>query len=86
MEEFLSNPRGVIIVCCFGAFVLAFNASMLSLLRGDKRFQHEASRWTKAFGGGADVRQKRDAEAAELNRLVNQLKEAKKPQDPPHDQ
>ena len=86
MDQILSNPRGLIIVCCVLAFVLAVNASMLGLLRGDKRLERQASRWTKAFGGGADVRRQRAAEAAELHHLINQLKDEQPTQDPPHDQ
>ncbi len=86
MEQLLQNPRGLIILCCFGALVLGLNMTLVGLLRGDKRFQREASKWTQALGGGRAVRQKQDADAAELSRLVKQLKEqAPKEQDPPHD-
>ena len=86
MEQLLSTPRGLVIICCFGALVLGLNATLIGVLRGDKSFQREASRWGQAIGGGREVRQKQDADAAELNRLVKQLKEAEqKGQEPPHD-
>ena len=87
MEQLLSNPRGLIIICCFGALVLSLNLTLLGVMRGDKRFQHEASKWTQALRGGRDVRAKQDNDAAELSRLVRQLKEQEqKGMDPPHDQ
>ena len=87
MEQLLSNPRGLVILCCFGALVLGLNMTLIGVLRGDKRFQREASKWTQALGGGRDVRAKQDNDAAELSRLVKQLKEqAQKGSDPPHDQ
>lgn len=87
MDELLSNPRGLAIICCFGAVVLGLNMTLLAVLRGDKSFQREASRWTQALGGGREIRQRQDADAAELSRLVQQLKAGEqKEQDPPHDQ
>ena len=86
MEQLLSNPRGLIIICCFGAAVLGLNLILVSVLRGDKRFAREASKWTQAFGAGRDVRQKQADDAAELNRLVKELQaQERKSQDPPHD-
>jgi hypothetical protein len=86
MDQLLSNPRGLVIICCFGVLVLGLNLTLLGVLRGDKRFQHEASRWGKVIGGGRDLRQKQADDAAELNRLVQQLKEQEqKAQDSPHD-
>jgi hypothetical protein len=86
MDQLLANPRGLIILCCFGALVLGLNMTLVGILRGDKRFQREASRLTQAFGAGRDVRQKDTADAAELRRLVQQLQdqEPKEP-DEPHD-
>jgi hypothetical protein len=87
MEQLLSNPRGLVILCCFGALVLGLNMTLVSVLRGDKRFQREASKWTQAFGAGRDARQKQDTDAAELRRLVQQLKDQEqKGTDPTHDQ
>ncbi len=87
MDQLLSNPRGLVILCCFGALVLSLNLSLFGLLRGDKRFQREASKWTQAIGGGREARKKQDSDAAELNRLVKQLKEQEqKGTEPPHDQ
>lgn len=87
MEQLLANPRGLAILCCFGALVLALNMTLVGLLRGDKRFYREASKWTQAFGGGRDERRRQESEAAELNRLVRQLREDE-PQGPgpAHDQ
>jgi hypothetical protein len=86
MEELLSNPRGLVIICCFGALVLGLNMTLVGVLRGDKRFGREAAKWTQAFGGGRATRKQQDSDAAELNRLVRQLKEQEHPgQDPTHD-
>jgi hypothetical protein len=84
MDQLLSNPRGIVIICCFAALVIGLNMTLLGLLRGDKRFQREASRLARAFGTGRDVRQKNEAAAQELNRLVTQLKdqEQKGPDEP----
>jgi hypothetical protein len=87
MDQLLSNPRGLVIICCFGALVLGLNMTLVGLLRGDQRFAREASKWTRAFTGGRDVRQQQADTAAELHRLVGQLKtQDHKEQDPPHDQ
>jgi hypothetical protein len=86
MEQLLANPRGLIIICCFGAAVLGLNMILVGVLRGDKRFAREAAKWTQAFSAGRDVREKQADEAAELNRLVKELQaQEKKTQDPPHD-
>ena len=86
MDQLLSNPRGLVILCCLGALVLSLNLSLFGLLRGDKRFQREASKWTLAIGGGREARKKQDSDAAELNRLVKQLKaQEQKGTDIPHD-
>jgi hypothetical protein len=86
MDQLLSDPKGLVIICCFGALVLGLNLTLVAALRGDKTFQREASRWTKVLGGGREIRQQQDADAAELNRLVRQLKESEqKGQDPTHD-
>jgi hypothetical protein len=86
MDELLANPTGLVIICCFGALVLGLNMTLVGILRGDKRFQREAFKLTQAFGGGRDVRQKQTNDAAELHRLVQQLKDQDaKGQDPPHD-
>lgn len=55
MEQLLSNPRGLIIIFCFGALVLGLNLTLIGVLRGDKRFQREASRWGQAIGGGREA-------------------------------
>jgi hypothetical protein len=87
MEQLLSNPRGLIIICCFGALVLGLNMTLVGVLRGDKRFQREASKWTQAFTFGRDVLRKQADDAAELNRMVRELKEHEpKGHEPPHDQ
>ena len=86
MNELWSNPTGLVIICCFGALVLGLNMTLVGILRGDQRFKREAFRLTQAFGGGRDVRQKQASDAAELHRLVQQLKDQDdKGQDPPHD-
>ena len=87
MEQLLSNPRGLVILCCFGALVVSLNMTLVGVLRGDKRAQREASKWTQAFGGGRAARQKQDNDAAELHRMVQDLADRQQTgQEPPHDQ
>ncbi len=87
MDQLLSNPRGIIILCCFGALVVGLNMTLVGVLRGDKRFQREASKWTQAFDGGRAARQKQDNDAAELRRMVQDLTDRQQTgQEPPHDQ
>lgn len=86
MEQLFSNPRGLVILCCFGSLVIGLNMTLVGVLRGDKRFQREASKWTQAFGGGRSMRQQQDHDAAELRRLVQALKDREQPgQEAPHD-
>lgn len=75
MDQLLSNPRGIVILCCVTVLVVGLNLTLIGVLRGDKRFQREATRFTQALGGGRDVRLRNEAAAAELNRLVKQLKD-----------
>jgi hypothetical protein len=87
VDELLSNPRGIFILCCVGALVFGLNMTLVGVLRGDKRFQREASKWTQAFGGGRDVRRKENADAAELHRLVQEIKDkGLEGQSPKHDE
>jgi hypothetical protein len=74
MNELLANPKGLVILLCFGAVILGLNLSLFGLLRGNKTVQEEASKWGKALSGGQQARRQQDAQLDELHRAVAQFK------------
>ena len=77
MNEILSNPRALIALLCVIALVLGVNALLFSAFRGGSFAQH-AAKWGQAFGGGADIRKRRQEQLDELHDRVDQLQSKKR--------
>ena len=84
LDQLLSNPLALLLVCGVGAIVISFNLVLVGLLRGDRREQRVASKWGKALTGGQEGRRKQDAQLSALREAVKQLEETARP-DAKHD-
>jgi len=67
------DPQSIVILCLIIGFVIGLNMTLFGWLRGDKRIQAEASKWTKAFGGGGSARRAQADQIAELHNAVQRL-------------
>ncbi len=73
MKSLLSNPQGLLLLCCVGGLILGLNLTLLGMLRGDSRVRLETSRWASAITGNRDVRRQQDADYAQLRQRVSEL-------------
>jgi hypothetical protein len=80
MEDLLANPRGLIIIACFGAMVVGLNLTLFGLLRGDKSVQREAAVWGKVLRGN-QASQRQQAQLDELHQRVADLQRPPTPPD-----
>lgn len=85
MPDWLTNPRGVIVIVCIGALILGLNASLISLLLGNKAALREASFWRQTLRGGSERQRQQDAQLDELHQIVSEFKSGGKSQDKPDD-
>jgi len=83
MPDWLTNPKGLIVLLCLGTLILGFNASLFSLLRGNQTAQREASKWSQVLRGGPESQRRQAAQLDELHQAVSQLKS--KSEDEPND-
>jgi hypothetical protein len=71
-----SDPQSILILCLVIGFVVGLHLTLYGWLRGDRRVQEEATKWTKAFGGGGSARRAQEDQMAELHKAVRRLQEA----------
>jgi hypothetical protein len=68
-----TDPESILILCLVIGFVIGLNMTLFGWLRGDRRVQAEATKWTKAFGGGGRARRTQVDQIAELHQAVQRL-------------
>ncbi len=86
MKDLLSNPQGLLLLCCVGGLIVGLNLTLVGLLRGDARVRFETSRWASAFTGNRTARRQQEADYAELHKRVSGLgppEGGQEPQEPP---
>jgi hypothetical protein len=83
MPSILSDPKSILVLCLVIGFVIGVNLTLFGWLRGDRRVQAEAAKWTKAFGGGGTARRAQTDQLAELHQAVARLRASKPDDEPP---
>lgn len=83
MKNLLSDPQGLLVLCCIGGLIVGLNLTLIGLLRGDPRVRLETSRWTSAFTGSRTARRQEEANYAELHQRVAKLNQPPGGEQPP---
>jgi hypothetical protein len=74
MPDWLTNPKSLIVLLCLGTLILGFNASLISLLLGNKAVGRDAPSLSQVLRGGSERQRQQAAQLDELHRIVSDFK------------